>query len=173
MNILTQLLQIISLRRRPQDIDYDEFSAFFYVGMAIGVGYILNTVPGFYTRPFQYSLVQNLMQAVALYGILAINGKGPRFVQTCTTLFGVSAILQTASLLTLVVPGLAIFSLFLTIWVFYLTIIILRESLDSSTLMAVFVAIAIGFVSVAAVLMIYPDFLDEAVTLYEQARKQQ
>ncbi|MEM7361140.1 MAG: hypothetical protein AAF431_18780 [Pseudomonadota bacterium] len=173
MNILTQLLEIIFLKRQPQDIDYDEFSAFFYVAMAIGVGYIINTISGAYSRPLQYSLVQNVMQAVALYGILAINKKGNRFIQSCTTLFGVSAILQLVSLTSILIPGLAIFSLFLAGWVFYLTIIILRESLESSTLMAVFVAISIGFVSVAAVIMIYPDFLTEFVAIYEQAQKQQ
>lgn len=172
MNILSQLLQIITLKRRPQDIDFDEFSAIFYVVAAIGLGYVLLSLTPGYSKPLQYSLVQNLTQAATLYGILAINQKQSRFIQTCTTLFGISVIMQILVLGVQFIPGLALLSLFLQVWVFYLTILIMREALDSNTLIAVFVTIALGFVSLMAVVLIFPDFIEEFIVIFEAAQNQ-
>lgn len=172
MNILTQLLQIIALRRKPQDIDYDAFSAVFYVVAAVGLGYLINNATSAYSKPLQYSLVQNLSHVAALYGLLVLNKKQNRFVQTCTTLFGVSVILQFISLGTTLSPVFAALSLFFVIWGFYLSILILKAALDTTTLSAILIVIALGFISVSLVAMIYPSFLEEFMSIVESAKQQ-
>lgn len=173
MNILTQLLQIITLKRRPQDIDYDEFSALLYVAIVIGLGYFINTLSAIYSKPFQYSLVQNIAFVITLYGVLAINKKQSRFIQTCTALFGVSAIVQFVSLSSVYIPVLKYFSYFLTGWLIYLTILVLRESLETNTIAALLVLISINILSIVPLVTLYPSFMQDIVTFYEAVQKQQ
>ena len=172
MTILFQLLEIITLRRQPQDLQYDETAAAFYVVLTIGLGYLTNVIAEQYSAPLAYSLTQNGALALALFGVLAINGKRIRFVQTCTAMFGVSALLGLLTLAIVYIPGLAIFTLLVSGWGLYLMVLIMREALECSTMRALLIVIGIQILSVMVLLLVFPNFLNELQSLLEVAKSQ-
>ncbi len=99
-----------------------------------------------------------------------MNGKSVRFVQTCTAVFGVSALLGLLTLAIVYVPGLAIFTLLISGWGLYLMVVIMREALECSTLRALLIIIGIQVFSVIVLLLLFPNFLVELQSLLEVAR---
>ncbi|MBT8113742.1 MAG: hypothetical protein KJP04_00060 [Arenicella sp.] len=172
MTILIQLLEIITLRRRPQDLQYDEIAAAFYVVLTIGLGYLTNVIAEQYSAPLAYSLTQNGALALGLFGVLALNGKRVRFVQTCTAVFGVSALLGILTLAIVYIPGLAILTLLISGWGLYIMVLIMREALECSTLRALFIIIGIQIFSVIVLLLLFPDFLTELQSLLVVAQSE-
>ena len=170
MTILIQLIQIITLQRRAQDLDYDQFSAIFYVVFTIGLGYLINSFAGVYSEPFWYSFTQNMAQVAVLFGLLKVNGKESRFVQTCTALFGVSALLACLTILVSVIPVFQLFTLLIIGWTFYLVVLIIKEALDCSIIRAVFLTIGMQIITVVAVLLLFPNFAVEIQAVVDAAQ---
>ncbi|NND83173.1 MAG: hypothetical protein HKN50_12160 [Gammaproteobacteria bacterium] len=170
MNILLQLLEIITLRREPQDLQYDEMAAAFYFVASVGLGYITHIIAAVYSQPLMYSVVLNCAQAGTLYGVLSLKGHKNRFVQTCTAVFGVTVLLGLARLIFAHIPLLGILVLAVVGWALYLLVIIVRAALDCSTINALLVVIVMEFVSVVVLLLVFPQFLVEFQQLLEVAR---
>ena len=162
MNIVLQLFQIITLRRRPSDIGYDLTAAVMAFLAAVFSGYFqIVANQSFTTPPLPFVVTQALAQAGIFWLLLRIRNKQSRFVQTITALFGVAAILQFIGLLIIQVPALIIFGIMITAWNFYLMIIILSEAIDCSVIQSVLITIAYHFVIGVLLLMIFPDLFEQ------------
>ena len=162
MTIFQQLLQIILRQRQPQDIDHDQSAAMFYVVLTAGLSYVTSAQSGIFSHPLLISLVQTAVQAGILFLILRMSGFALRFVQTCTALFGITAILSVAVWLLGMVPALSITVGVLLAWSFYLNILIMRDALDASFPKAILLAVALGILSVFITMMIVPSYLSDA-----------
>lgn len=170
MNILSQLFEIIILKRRPQDISYDVSAATMAFVAVIGSSYFSVVASGAFAKPLPFVLAQAVTQGIIFYLLLAITKKQVRFVQTVTALFGVSAILQFIGLIILMVPGLGIIGLFITAWNFYLMVLILREAIDCSTLQSVIITILYHFVIGVVLLMLFPDIFEKMQAIMTSAQ---
>ena len=168
MTILIQLLQIMTLQRRPQDLDYDQFSAVFYITLSIGIGYLVNVLAGQYSKPLVYSLVQNIVQLILLYGVLSLNSKSTRFVQTCTAIFGIPVILGCLTLLFSQL-GLGIFNLFFLGWTLYMVVLIFKAALECSTAKALLIAVCLNLLAVGSNILLFPDFQKEVQAILNSA----
>ena len=161
MNILIQLIEIITLKRRPQDLQYDEFAAAFYVVFSVGLSYVVHILGGKYSSPLAYAVLPTAALLGLLYGVLAINSKQNRFVQTCTALFGVQTIISLAVLAFSAVSFLRLFLPFLMIWNLYISVLIIKESLEASWIRALLILVGIQFISVMVLVVIFPEFFAE------------
>lgn len=168
MNILTQLFQIILLKRQPEDIDHNQSFALIFLVTAIGLTYVVNSVSGFYSQPLGYGIVQNLAQAGLLYLALSLAKKQNRFIQTCTALFGISSIMLLFAVIVQAVPALALIGVMLNGWVIYLSIKIIRAAFNINILSAIFLTISISLFSVIAVSVVYPEFITETQAIITQ-----
>lgn len=168
MNILTQLFEIILLKRQPEDIDHDQNFAVLFLVAAIGLTYIVNSISGFYSQPLGYSAVQNLAQAGLLYLALSFAKKQNRFIQTCTALFGISSIMLLFAIIVQAVPALALIGVMLNGWVIYLSIKIIRSAFNINILSSIFLTISISLFSIIAVSMIFPEFITETQAIITQ-----
>jgi len=157
MAILLELFEIIALKRKPQDISYDTVSAITAFVAAVAVSYFSVGAANVATEPLPFVLSQAITQAIIFYILLNITGKKNRFTQTITALFGVSAILQTIGFITLILPGLGFLGLLITGWNLYLMIIILRESIECSTLQSVGITILYHFVIGVILYALFPE----------------
>ncbi len=159
MQAITQLFEIISLRRKVGDLDYDPSVALISGAVLIAMGAYINSLTGEITQPFALSATQYLAQAALLYALLSAKAKANRFTQTISAIFGTTVILQLASLSAAWI-GLGIISVGLTIWNFYISIVILRDSLETETLFAFLWTLALNAVSVLIIVTLFPDFAD-------------
>lgn len=170
MNILTQLFQIIILKRQPQDISYDVSAAALAFLAALASSYFGVVATGGFSQPFPFVLAQGITQAVIFYLLLTITKKQVRFVQTITALFGVSAILQFISLIALQAPGLGILGLAVTSWNFYLMILILKEAIDCTVLQSIIITILYHFVIGVVLLMLFPDIFEKMQAMIDASQ---
>ena len=161
MTILIQLFEIILLKRKPQDITYDEYQCLVYAIASLTIGYIFTSLDSDWSQPFFYSSVHVLAQSGIYFLILATNNKHNRFIQSYTAILGTSVILGIVILLIQYVPILNSFILFFMIWQFYITILITRVTLDCSTFKSILVTIAVSIFSIVFLLTISPNFKGE------------
>lgn len=170
MNIALQLFEILIRRRQPQDLGYDVNAAALSFIAIIAMGYFITSMQVVYTQPLSYSIAQSLTQALVIYLVLRIANKENRFVQTITAIFGVSVILQMASLIILQVPGLAAATLFLTLWNFYLALLILKSALECSLAQSVFITIGYQVVVIFVLTLLFPELTKEFMSIVEEAK---
>ena len=166
MNIFLQLVQILLLRRRPQDLEFDQFAAAFYAVAAAGLTFITSAQAGVFSQPLLISIVQTVSQAGLLFLFLRIANRSQRFVQTCTAMFGISAILSAFMWLLTQAPGLSLLVPFLVVWSIVITILILRDAFDATTLKAFFIMLAMGMLSVLVVMLLVPSYVTEAQQIF-------
>ena len=152
MNIFNQLIQIITLQRRPSDIDYNETALALAFAGAVGSGYLfagaflqvfseLSKVV--LTRPPLWLIViQLLTQCGFFYLLLKYNEKENRFVQTVTALFGITALLQLICFVSLQVPQLLIVTPLAIGWNIYLMVTVLSQAIECSLGKALLIIIA-------------------------------
>jgi len=159
MSLVLELFQIITLKRKPQDLSYDQVAAILSFVSLITMGFFINGMMSAYSQPLGYAIVHSSTQAVVVYGLLRWNNKSLRFVQTITALFGTTVILQMLSLIALQSSLFAATSLLLSMWNIYLVIIILRTALDCTTLVSIaYTIIGYHLVSMLVLILIYPNF---------------
>ena len=162
MNILLQLFEIISLKRRPSDISFDQTAAVIAFLAAIATTYFQLIANQTFTQaPLQFVITQALAQAVIFWLLLKSRGKDIRFVQTATALFGTAAILQFAALFIILVPALTILGIFLTAWSFYLMVLILSEAIDCNIIQSVLITIAYHFVIGLILVFLFPELFEQ------------
>lgn len=161
MTALTQLIEILTLRRRPQDLSYDPAAAALYFVLVLGLSYISTAQLPTFSQPLKISLIQTVAQAATLYLFLTIAKKANRFIQTATALFGTMAILSIFSLIATQVPILGILALFATGWSFYIMVLIFRDCFETSTLNGVLIVIGLNLVAGSLTIMLLPSYLAE------------
>lgn len=166
MNIFQQLVQIILRQRQPQDIDFDQNAAIFYVVATAGINYITSAQSGAFTQPLLISVVQTLAQAGVLFLFLKIANKSSRFVQTATALFGITAILSILVWVIAQIGVLSLLAFILLVWSFVLTVLILRAAFDTKLILAFLLTVALGAASVMITLLVIPDYVTEALQLF-------
>lgn len=171
MSLVFELFQIITLRRAPQDLSYDPVAAALSFAGLLAISFFINSMMSQYSHPLGYAMVQGCTQAVAIYGLLRWRNKSVRFVQTVTALFGTTVILQMLALIALQSSLFASATILLSIWNFYLMIIILRASLECSSLQSVVYTIAYHFIVVLVLILIYPNFPAEITALANSSPK--
>lgn len=173
MHIFSQLFEILILRRKVADLEYNPNVALLAGAVLVAVGAYVNSLSPELSRPFTLSFAQYAVQALLLYGLLALQAKGGRFVQTISALYGVTVMIQLASLVTISIPGMVILGLSLTIWNFYISIVILRDSLETSTLVGLLWILALNAVSVVILMTLFPDFQAMIQNVVEQMQAEQ
>lgn len=166
MNIFQQLVQIILLQRRPQDLEFDQSAAVFYAVLTAGLNYITSAQAGVFSQPLIISLVQTAAQAGLLYLFLQITDRTVRFVQTCTAFFGVNAILTAITWLLVQIPALSVLAMLLMAWSFCISILIMRDAFDASFLRAVLIAVGIGALAVFVTMLVVPSYITEAQQIF-------
>ncbi len=171
MTIVQQLFEILIRKRQPHDLDYDISAAVMSFVAIVGLGYVITSMQSVYTKPLAYSVTQSLTQAIVIYLLLKVAKKENRFVQTITAIFGVSVMLQMTSLIFLQVPILAATTLFLTLWNFYLSILILKAALECSILQSVMLTIGYQFIVLFVLTIFYPELIEEFMSLADQMKK--
>lgn len=171
MTIVLQLFEILIRKRQPHDLDYDINAAALSFVCIVGLGYVITSMQAVYTKPLAYSITQTLTQGTLIYLLLKVANKETRFVQTITAIFGVSVLLQMTSLIFLQIPILAATSLLLTLWNFYLSVLILKAALECSVLQSVLLTIAYQFIVLFVLTLLYPELIKEFISLAEQMQK--
>lgn len=169
MKIIKQLFEIIFRKRQPQDLDYDLNAAVISLLCSIGVGYLVYSALPQISQPLIYNIGMTGLQALGIYGFLAINKKATRFIQTVTAIFGTTVILQILTVGIGKVEVLAIFSFVITMWNLILAIIIIRSALECSTIKAVFVTLAYHLFMGIMMAMLFPQFPIELQSIIEAA----
>lgn len=169
MTILTELFQIILLRRQPQDISHDSTAAIIAFFAAVATSYFSLIATNVFAQPLPFVLAQAIIQASIFYLLLSATSKQVRFTQTITALFGVAAILQFLSLITIKVPSLGLIGLMLTLWNFYLMVIILRDAIECKLFQAIIITILYHFVMGLILLMLFPDIYERMHALMTTA----
>ena len=172
MNILLQLFEIISLKRKPSEISFDQTAAIIaFIAAIASTYYQLVASQTFTQASLQFVVTQASAQALIFWLLLKARGKENRFVQTATALFGTAAILQFVALIIILVPALAILGLFLTAWSFYLMVLILSEAIDCSMLQSILITIAYHFVIGLLLLMLFPELFEQMREAFEANSK--
>ena len=152
MNVLNQLLQIITLQRRPSDIDYSETALALAFAAAVCSGYLFAgaflqvfseiSKVALTRPPFWLLVIQLLTQSGFFYLLLKYNNKENRFVQTATALFGITALMQLICFASLQVPQLLIVTPLAIGWNIYLMVAVLSQAIECSLGKALLIIIA-------------------------------
>jgi len=171
MNIALQLFEILIRRRQPEDLSYDINAAGLSFLAIVAMGYFITSMQAVYSQPLSYSIAQSITQGLAIYLVLKVANKENRFVQTITAIFGVSVILQMASLIILQIPSLAAATLFLTLWNFYLALLILKSALECSLLQSVVITIGYQVVVIFVLTLLFPELAKEFMSIVEESQK--
>lgn len=160
MKLFSQLLELIALRRKAHDIPYFPEAA-----LTCFVAYTLTTYFQLAASPTQlpvnhasFAIAQAVLQGLMYFLLLSINRKQNRFIQMATAIFGVMAILQFLSLIIISLGIAPILGVFISGWSFALLVIILRDTLDCSLIVAILLTIAYHFVVGLCLFMLFPDF---------------
>lgn len=161
LNTVVPMLEILRLRRGPQDLTSDQGVLVFWMGASVFSG-ILIAAPmyGFATSVFLSALDLAVLYLFVL-AVLGLQGKAARWMQTYTAMVGVSALLGLvmAVLLGLFPPDLAEGEVSMPALIVYLGLVawlllafghILQQALDLAGRMTG-VAIALGFVVLSSV----------------------
>ena len=173
MTIVTQLFQILTLQRRPSDINYDSSAAALAFLASITTSYFQFTANTIFDQaPLPFVLAQSIAHAGIFWLLLRIRNKEIRFVQTITALFGVAAILQFLQLAVMLVPALIIVGVVLNAWNFYMMILILSEAIDCSIWQSIMITIAYLFAIGLLLLMLFPEMFDQMQAVLEAAPTQ-
>jgi hypothetical protein len=120
-----------------------------------------------FSQPLMISVVQNLAIAGIVFALLGISGKSQRFVQTCTALFGINAVISILTLLIVQVPVVSLLAVVLMGWSFYLMVLILRDAFDASLLKAVLLLIGINLIAVFITTAVVPGYIEEFQALMQ------
>lgn len=169
MQIIRQLVEIIIRKRQPQDLDFNSNAAAISLACSIGLGYMLYSKIPQISQPLIYNIAMVLLQALAIYGFLAINKKANRFTQTITAIFGVTVILQIVTVGLGQAGILATFSLLVTLWNLALVISIMRSALECSIIKAVIVTLGYHLFMGIFMAMLFPKFPVELQSILEAA----
>ena len=172
-SILILFFDLIRLRRGPQDLPASQ-GLLIIAGFALVVTAILGDhFNNDLSNRLVFALSQVAILTVTVWGILALNQKSERAVQTLTAFYGTSVIIQLivwpfrswllslseeaqqqATLPLLVVVALAV-------WSFVVMVHIYRNALDSSRGKAILVSIITQLIVGMSILILFSDQLQQ------------
>ena len=111
MIIIRQLIEVILRKRAPSDVSYNVVAAITACA-AVALGYysLFSSFKEF-SQPLLYAVILTSSNIIAYALLLKLQGKENRLVQTLTTLFGVSFILNGLAFGFLLTQVLALLSL--------------------------------------------------------------
>lgn len=173
MQIIHQLFEVIMRRRAVSDLTYDPTIAIIGGAVLMALGGYTNSLQPELESPMFMSVVQILINTLLLVALLRAYSKGSRSVQVLSALYGVSALLQTVALLAMQLNGLQIFVTFILVWNFILSIIILREGLETTILAPLLWTVAINMVTIVILLGLFPDFAEVFQAMLQEIEKAQ
>lgn len=169
MQIIRQLIEIILRKRQPEDLNHNLNAAIISTISVVALGYAVYSKMPQISQPLAYNITMVALQGLSIYGLLAINQKSIRFVQTVTAIFGTSVILQVLTIGSGLVPVLAPMGLAMTLWNFILIVFILRAALECTTFKAASLTIAYHLLMGVLMVIIFPKFPLELQAILEAA----
>ncbi|MEO0367705.1 MAG: hypothetical protein AAF197_02850 [Pseudomonadota bacterium] len=158
MQSIVQIFEIITRQRAPGDLEYNPAIAVIAGAVLISLGTYINSGLAQLSTPMLISAVQVLGQAMLTFVLLNVQGKGNRFVQTISAIFGVTVIVQVMALLTTPLPGGPAIAMLLNFWGFFISVIILKDALESGMLVAILWTITISIGVFLMLFVMFPDF---------------
>lgn len=158
MQIIRQLIEIILRKREPQDIVFDIPATIISAMVMTLLGVMVYSQIPQISKPFLYNIAMVAFKCLGIYGLLAINQKANRFVQTILAIFGVSVILQILILTVSLVPFLAPLGLIFMGWNFVIIVLILRAALECSIFKALILTIGYHIFMVVLMSVVFPSF---------------
>ena len=165
MNIVQQLLQILLLKRGPEDLEYNETAAYVACGLYIYTNYLIKVVLGTYSLPFSYTLVESLALIAFLFLAMSMLDLKNRFVQFVTGYFGVLS-LQAAAVVLMVSTGgstgIFLICILASVWIMIVALKILIKTVDRGLLLPISLWFASNLVSSLILTMIFPQFSAES-----------
>jgi len=173
MNIISQLVQFIFLKREVKDIDYSPaFASLFFllntvfiVAWAYGINHAdiaEQTQRGIKSMPYGMVITVSICFAALYYGLFAAKQKESRFVQASTAYFGSSVILGFASGIASLVPSGILIMIIAQGLSFACSIRATMQSLDYSVLRALFSLIGITLMAIAVGAVLFPPEIIDA-----------
>jgi len=172
MKIVNQLIEVIIRKRKPEDVEYSVIAAVVACVANILFYFFIYSVFEDFTQPLLYGVVITVSNILAICVLLKLQGKEGRAVQTITVLFGVSFIFAAVSLGALLTQVLAILAIPLFAYSVYLSVIILKSSFDSPTLIAIVILISTHFFSGTMLTIVCPNYPQEAQNMLEKMTQQ-
>ncbi len=166
MNIISQLVQFILLKREVKDIQFSPpmavtviavdsllllMAANFINNAGIQVGEV--TINRF---PYSAALSYSILYVGLFYSFFAAQEKQARFIQAAIAFFGTSVILTLANVIVAPLPGAGILILALAFLKIFCSVRVLTQSLGYSALRAAFSLLGISMMSYLIATTIFP-----------------
>jgi len=171
MNIINQLIELITRQRKPKDISYNINAAIAFTVASVFTNILVFTQSPEYTQPILYAIILNAGYILAMVVLLKVHKRENRLVQTLTALFGTSCLLSIAVYALSLVPFLALLVLVVQIYGLILYVYIIREAFDCPILVAIVIFIATHIFSGVLLIAICPNVLPEAMLMLENAQQ--
>ena len=171
MIIIRQLFEVILRKRAPSDVSYNVTAAVTACA-AIAFGYfcIYSSFKEF-SQPLLYAVIITCSHIIAYALLLKLQGKENRLVQTLTTLFGVSFILNGLAFSFLLTQVLALVALFFWGYAIVTAIRILKSSFSCPTYLAIVIYISVSLFSSTMLSIVAPSVTEETQQLIESMQK--
>ena len=174
MNIVQQLLQIILLKRGPEDLEYNETAAYVACGLFVYANYLIKVVLGTFSMPLLYTVVESAALIAYFFLSMSVLNMSNRFVQFSTGYFGVLA-LQAAAVVVLLSTGgsvgIAFLFIIVAIWITLVALRILIKTFDKGILLPLliwFVSILVPSTITAAVFSGFEAESEQAFSVFQQ-----
>lgn len=172
MKIINQLVEIIIRKRKPEDVDYSVTAATLVCIANILLYFFVYAAFEDFTQPLLYGIVLTVSNILAICVLLKLQGKEGRIVQTITVLFGVSFIIAAISLAAILSQLLAILAIPLFAYSVYLSVVIIKTSFSSPTLIAIVILVSTHFFSGTMLTIVCPNYPQEAQNMLETMTQQ-
>ena len=171
MNTFVQLIQIITLKRKPSEINYDTSAAIIVTMATIATTYVQIIASKLLSdQQIIFVIAQTIGQAGLIWLLLKARNKENRYIQTITALFGVSAVLNLFGIIILQLPVLIAFGILFSAWNFYLIVLILGEALECSIIRSAFITIAYHITVTMFLYLLLPDLFADIIANISAAK---
>ena len=164
-----QLIQLYLNNIKAEDIEYDTNALVMVLFIGLGFNYLNFAFYSGFSEPIFYGVIVTIVQIAVIYGFLTLAQKANRFVQTATAVFGVAAIASTIQVVLVLSQILAIFVFAVVFWTLYIQIQVLKSAMETLGIMAFVVVIFMNVAGYFALMMIFPNFIQEFMQIYEIA----
>ena len=172
MQAIQQLFDIIFRKRSVSDLNYDPSIALVGAAVLIASGAFANSLSGAFESPLWITFVQYFINTGLLVGLLFLYQKGNRAVQVLSALYGTTAILQCIAISTQLVPLLGLISVIATLWSFVISVLILKEGLESSGIMALLWTLSVSAATILIMMELsseYATFISDMIEAMQSA----
>ena len=162
------LIQICLFKAKPQDLDTAANLLVMAVVATLGLFMVRNNYLMLNTNVVMISVVQVGLLGLGLRILLALFSKSSRWLQSGTALYGCCALILLATMLCIMlftVSGSLLGTLLLVqmviiasgLWYFAILVFIIRETLEISTVLAFFMALAVELFFAIILLILFGE----------------